>query len=240
MEKEIKKSQKLIRELTAKHIKPIPRWGFVFKNCIVWSVFSLFIILGGVASSIILSAGTESDFSLLTSLPHSKIQFLISSLPFFWIFFLVVFLMISIFGARHTKTGYRHSLLKILRINILLSILLGTLFFYTGGAQRIENIVAQKIPAYKNLEEQRILKWSNPANGFLAGVILENKKKVGLLIEDFNDQEWEIDIQEALVRPGVSLEQGEKIKIIGEALEENIFEAQEIRGWKGYGARGKK
>lgn len=240
MEKEIKKSQKLIRELTTKHIKPIPRWEFVSKNYIVWIISFLFVILGGIAFSIILYAGTESDFSLLTSLPHSKIQFLISSLPFFWIFFLVGFLIISIFGARHTKTGYRYSFLKILRVNILLSILLGGLFFYTGGAQKIENIVARKIPAYRNLEEQQMLKWSDPLNGFLAGVILENKKEAGFLIKDFSGQEWEIDMQEALIRPGVSLEQGGRIKIIGKILEENIFKAQEIRNWKGPGARGKK
>jgi hypothetical protein len=239
MEKEIKKSQKLINKIVSEDIKPSPRWHFVFKNYILWIVFFMFIIFGSIAFSIILYAVAESDYSLFLSLSQSKIQFLIASLPFLWILFLIIFLIVSIFGIRHTRTGYRYPLFKILSINIVISILLGVTFFYTGGAEKIEQIFAENIPAYRGIEENKILRWSDPENGFLAGVIIEDNEDT-ILIEDLNGKKWEISIQEIIISQKVSLEIGEKIKIIGEILEDDLFAAREIRSWEGSGLqRGK-
>ena len=178
----------------------------------------------------------ESDFDLL-SFSESKIEFLFSVLPLLWILFLGIFLIISILGIRHTKTGYRYPLLKILSFNILLSIFLGSLFFYTGGAKKIEQIFAENIPAYQSVEENKILKWSHPENGLLSGMILENKDEDIILIEDFNGIKWEVDIRDAFLRPRLYLDQGEKIKIMGEILKDNVFIAQEIRKWEGRKSR---
>ncbi len=239
MKKEIKKSQKLINKIVSGDIKPSPRWHFVFKNYIFWIVFSMFIIFGSIAFSIILYAVAESDFNLLMSLAHSRMQFLIASLPFLWILFLIIFLIISILGIRHTRTGYRYPLLKILSINIVISILLGVLFFYTGGAERMEQIFAENIPAYRGIEENKISRWSDPESGFLAGVIIEDGNET-ILIEDLSGKKWEINIQEIIISERVSLEIGEKIKITGEILEDNIFAAKEIRSWEGWGLHGGK
>jgi len=239
MEKEIKKSQKLLNKITAEQIKPSPRWHFILRNYIFWSVFLIFVVLGSIAFSIILYAITENDFDLL-SFSGSKIEFLFSVLPLLWILFLVIFSIISIFGIRHTKTGYRYSFLKILSFNILLSIFSGALFFYTGGAEKMERIFAENISVYKSFEERRISRWSHPENGFLSGLILENKSKDIILIKDFNGMKWEINIQDAFIRSKLYLNQGEKIKITGEILEDNIFTAQEIRKWEGRESRRKK
>jgi len=233
MEKEIKKSKKLLDKITSEQIKPSPRWHFVLQNYIFWSVFLMFIIFGSFAFSIILYATTESDFDLLF-FSGSKIEFLFSTLPLLWILFLGIFLIISIVGIRHTKIGYRYSVLKILGFNILLSIILGALFFYTGGAKKMELIFAGNIPVYKSIEERRISRWSNPENGFLSGVILKNRNKEIILIEDFNKKKWEVDIKNAFIRSRVNLNLGEKIKIIGKILENNIFIAKEIRKWEGH------
>jgi len=239
MEKEIKKSQKLINKIVSEDIRPSPRWHFVFKNYIFWIVFFMFMIFGSIAFSIILYAVAESDFNLFTSLSYSRIQFLAASLPFIWILFLIIFLIVSIFGIRHTRTGYRYPLLKILSINIVISILLGAIFFYTGGAEKMEQIFAENIPAYKGIEENKISRWSDPENGFLSGVIIEGSNEI-ILIEDFSGKKWEIGIQEIIISQRVSLEIGKKIKIIGEILEDNIFMAQEIRSWEGWGSQGGK
>ncbi|MEA3399208.1 MAG: hypothetical protein U9R00_01700 [Patescibacteria group bacterium] len=231
MKKEMKKSQKLLNKITTGQIKPSPRWHFILQNYVFWGVFLIFAVLGSIAFSIILYAAAENDFDLFP-LFGSKIEFLFSVLPLLWILFLGIFSTISITGIRHTKTGYRYPLLKILSFNILLSIFLGTLFFYTGGAEKIEQIFAENIPVYESFEERRVLRWSNPENGFLSGIILENKNKEIILIKDFNGMKWKVDIQDASIRLKASLKSGEKIKIIGEILEDNIFIAKEIRKWE--------
>jgi hypothetical protein len=239
MEKEIKKSQKLINKIVSEDIKPSPRWHFIFKNYILWIVFILFMFFGGIAFSIILYGMAESDFGLFFSLSYSKVQFLIASLPILWVIFLIIFLVVSISGIRHTRTGYRYPLFKILSINIVISILLGVTFFYSGGAERIEKVFAENIPAYRGIEENKSLRWSDPENGLLAGVIMEDNVDT-ILIEDLNGKKWEIITEEMIISQRVSLEIGEKIKIIGKILEDNIFTASEIRSWEGMGLqRGK-
>jgi hypothetical protein len=233
MEKEIEKSQKLISQITSQNIKPRPRWYFVFENYVFWGLFFLFLILGGLAFSIILYALTENDLDLLWFPFSSKMQFIIASLPFLWILFLVVFFFISVFGIRHTKKGYRYPFLRIFSLNLLLSVLLGSIFFYTGGAEKIERIFAQAVPIYKSVEEHKVSRWSNPESGFLSGIILEGEDEGVITTEDFEGKKWEIEIQEAVIRPRVSLVPGEKIKIIGQVLENHIFTAEEIRSWGG-------
>ena len=230
MKKEIKKSQKLLDKITTEQIKPNPRWYFVLQNYIFWIIFLMFIILGSVAFSIILYATTESDFNLL-SFSGSKIEFLFSALPLLWILFLGIFLIISISGIRHTKTGYRYSPLKILSFNILLSIFLGTLFFYTGGAEKMELLFAENISVYQSIETRKISRWSRPEKGFLSGKIIK-KKEIVIIIEDWNGKKWEINFKDAIIRGKTFLEKDAKIKIVGEIFADNIFIAMQIGSWE--------
>ncbi len=239
MKEPIKKSEELINKIESSNIKQKPRWHYVLENIVFWSIFSLSIILGGIAFSIILYAIGESDFNLLRNLSSTGIRSFVSFLPFIWILFLGVSLMIAGLGIRNTKKGYRYSLLWVLGINILLSVLLGLLFFYTGGGQDIERIFAKRVGIYKGIEERKVSVWSHPEYGFLSGTILEKQSDDILLLEDFIGEKWQINIQNAVMHFGLSLEAGEKIKIIGLILEDNIFTAEEIRIWERPGLRRK-
>jgi hypothetical protein len=233
MKEPIKKSEELINKIKSSGIKQKPRWYCILENVVFWSIFFLSIILGGIAFSIILYAIGESDFNLLRNLSSPGIRSLISFLPFVWILFLGVSLTIAALGIRNTKKGYRYSLLWILGVNILLSVLFGFLFFYTGGGQNIERIFAKRVGIYTGIEERKISRWSRPESGFLSGMILEKQSDNILLLEDFTGKKWQINIQDVVIHFRLSLESGEKIKIIGIALEENIFRAEEIRVWEG-------
>jgi len=233
MEELIKKSQELINKIKSRGIKQKPRWYYIIENIIFWGIFSLSIILGGIAFSIILYAIGESDFNLLRNLSSPGIRSFISFLPFIWILFLGICLTIAALGIRNTKKGYRYSLLWILGINILLSILFGLLFFYTGGGQKIEEIFARRVPLYRGIEERKISVWSRPGSGFLSGIILEKQSEDIFLLEDFTGEKWQVNVQDIIIHPNLSLEPGEKIKIVGTSSEKNIFIAEEIRLWEG-------
>ena len=81
----------------------------------------------------------------------------------------------------------------------------------------------------------REAQWMQPAKGFLAGTIIsvaQNK----LEIKDLNNKIWNISIDEkTLIKSSANIAQEKKIKIIGEKLDENNFQAQEIRPWEGKG-----
>ena len=225
-------SQKLLKKIQAEKIPQKSRWQFVFKNAFFWTLFVFSIIIGGLSFSVILFAFSQTDFDLLSHMPNSKIELFLGLLPFFWIISCLAFLLISIFGIRHTKTGYRYSPLLVFGSSIILSIIFGTALFFAGGAEKMERIFSENVSIYKSLEERKISRWSIPERGFLSGKILENKNNKIILIKDFNGKQWEINIQNTIIKGRMLLEKDEKIKIIGEISENNIFIAKQIGPWE--------
>lgn len=231
----MKTSQKLLEKIQASKITQRSRLEFVLKNSLFWTLFVLSIIIGGLSFSVILFVLSETEFDVLSQINDSRVELFIGILPFFWVISCIIFLLISIFGIRHSKIGYRYSPFWVFGNNIILSITLGASFFFAGGAEKIEQIFAENIPIYESVEEEKIAIWSMPEQGFLSGTIIEKRideKKI-LTIKDFNGKKLEIDFTNALVRGRVLLQKDEKIKIIGEMSKNNIFIAEELRPWKG-------
>ena len=231
----MKNSQKLLEKIQSKKIPQRSRWQFTVKNIFFWTLFAFSIIIGGLSFSVILFAFSQADFDLLSQITDSRIELLLGLLPFFWILSCVAFLLISIFGIRHTKTGYRYSPLLVFGSSIVLSIVLGTILFFSGGAERMERIFSETVPAYRSLQERKISRWSLPENGFLSGKIIG--KEENLIIEDWSGKKWEIDLKNAIIKGRLSLEKDEEIKIIGKMSESDIFIATQIGPWERMGKK---
>jgi len=232
----MKNSQKLLKKIQKQRISQKSRLQFNLKNIFFWALFAFSIIIGGLSFSVILFAFSQTDFDLLSNIPNSKIELFLGLLPFFWIFSSLLFLFISIFGIRHTKTGYRYSPLLVFGSSIILSIILGTSLFFTGGAERMEQIFAENISIYESLEERKVARWSLPENGFLSGRIIKKEKAV-IIIEDWNGKKWEVDFRGAIIKGRVFLEKNEKIKIVGKISENDTFVARQIGPWERIGKR---
>lgn len=226
----MKNSQKLLEKIQSAKIPQKPRKQFIFKNIFFWTLFVFSIAIGGLSFSVILFAFNQTDFDLLSHIPNSKVELFLELLPFFWIISCFIFLLISIFGIRHTKTGYRYSHLLVFGSSIVLSIVLGTILFFSGGAERMERIFSETVPAYRSFEERKISRWSSPEDGFLSGRIIEKDETI--LIEDWSGGRWEVDFENAIVRGRISLEKDEKIKTIGKISKDNIFIATQIGPWE--------
>ncbi len=229
-------SQKLLEKIQKQKISQKSRLQFSLKNIFFWTLFAFSTIIGGLSFSVILFAFSQTDFDLLSQITDSRIELFLGLLPFFWIISCLAFLLISFFGIRHTKTGYRYSPFLVFGSSIVLSIILGTSLFFSGGAEKMEQIFAENIPVYRSLEERKISRWSNPENGFLSGKILE-KKETAIIIEDWNSKKWEINFRNAIIKGRIFLEKDEKIKITGEIFEDNIFIANQIGPWERTGKR---
>lgn len=234
----MEKSKKIIESIIKAEIKPKPRWQFILGNNLVWVGLFLFTVLGAIAFSIILLSVQQTDFQIISHLSHSKWEMFLGLLPFIWILFILVFLVLAILSIKHSWKGYKISPLRLVTINAALSIGLGTLFFIYGGAQRLEHVFDLKMGNYQSIEERKMAMWSNPEEGLLSGRIEKVDKNI-IFLNDFNDQLWEIDYQDAFVAPILLLEMGETIKIIGEPTNNKEFVASEVRPWGGPGNRGK-
>jgi len=226
-------SDKLIGKIKEKDLKPLPRWQFLMKDSIMWTLFIFSTLFGALAFSIILYAIQQVDFNLFGHMTHSGYELLLSLVPLIWIIFLIVSIFLIIISIKNSRKGYKFSPLTILGLGTALSILLGTLFFITGGGKWLEHAFAQKITQYDSIEDRKIEVWSVPEDGTLSGKILSVTDE-SFELEDFKGKLWIVDFSEADLVPAVELIDGEKIKMTGIMLSDNKFKADKIRPWGGF------
>jgi len=229
----MKNSKKLLEKIKSRKIMQKSRLRFVAKNIIFWIIFIFSVIIGGLSFSIILFVITQQqqELSILLRTNYFNVDLFLNFLPFFWIISCIVFLIVSIFGMRHTKTGYRYSRFLIFGASILFSILLGIFLFFAKGAEKIEEVADENMPSYIFIgaDKRKMKFWLEPKHGYLGGKIVDIVSKENyLIIENFEEKGWRIDIREINKKQKKSFKKGMHIKIIGKIKEDNFFIAKEI------------
>jgi len=230
---------KISKQIKDEDIKQTPKWYFFFKNARIWAGFLISVIIGAMAFSVILFSVQQADFVLLNHAEHSKFESILVFLPFFWIVILIIFSIFAFYSIRSSKKAYKYSLMSLIRLSTFLSILIGTLFFISGGAQKLEQSFANKIEAYNSLQEKKLQIWLNPTEGLLAGEIIKTVSDT-IYLKDFSKKEWKIVFKDVYIPPILELERGEEIKLVGVLKSDTTFIAKEIRPWRGLGEQSNK
>jgi len=229
-------SKNTLQKIKKENIKPIPKWQFLLKDSLVWGLFVLNLILGSIGFAISLYILGNNDVLLDSSLVTNAWEWMILSIPLAWILLTALFLFIAYYNFKHTSGGYRFTVVKILLMNIVVSILLGVAINGSGLSQKLNTIFSDNIPFYNHTMDLRSEVWMRPESGYLAGTIVEIDSDAKILkLEDLNSNLWDIQYQDAIVKERVVLEFGEEIKIVGKRLSDEVFDASEIRPWVGNG-----
>ena len=230
----MKPSEKLLQKIREKEIHPFPKWRFTLRNSLLLAAFLVAVLLGALAFSVILFAIQQTDFNVVGHLSHSRLELFLGLLPILWIVLLVVFLVIAIYSIQYSPKGYKFTAAKLVGYSAALSILLGTLFFVTGGAQRLEHAFAVNLSLYQSINEKKVKLWSMPQEGYLSGEIQETGAGT-FQLKDFSGKLWTVSHEDAFIPPVVLLEKGDTVKLMGEMKGEDEFVAKEIRPWGGFG-----
>lgn len=213
-------------------IKPKAKWEFLLKNYVFWGAFILCIIIGAIASSLIIFHLVNNDWDIYEKLGKNLFSFTAETIPYFWLIVMVFFIFIADYNFKHTDKGYRYQLPFIIIGSITISIILGFALFGIGVAKKIDANAMNNIPLYRNhLIHPRMEMWNHQEKGLAAGKILEIDE-THLKIRTFNNEELVIEV---LTLPQVlkNFHEGEVIGIKGHWTEENKLEAEAIRPWKG-------
>ena len=229
-------STKLIDKIKEGQVKPIPRWRFTIKDALIWLIFIFCVLFGALAFSVILFAIQQVDFDITGHLSHSWFELLLGLVPLFWIISLIIFLVLAILSIKNSKKGYKFTPPSLIGFATALSILTGTLFFISGGAQWLEHAFAMKVNLYESIEERKTQVWSMPEDGFLSGTIISVNDST-FELNDLKGKSWMVTFKNADIVPSISLADGEKIKLTGEMTSENTFKADKIRPWGGFQRR---
>ena len=83
---------KILQTIKDKHIKPTPRFKFLFKSY-AWTVLAfLMVVFGSLAVSVIIFYLKNEDWSLYIQAGFSQINFLLLAIPYFWVLLSLLFI----------------------------------------------------------------------------------------------------------------------------------------------------
>lgn len=221
-------SQNILDKIKKEQITPIPKWHFLLKKGVLWSFFTLSILIGSLAFSVILRLLVDSDWDISNLLCGSYWRCIIMNLPYFWLVFLLGFLALAYYHFRHTTKGYRYTSFWIVGGSVVISMLIGFSFFTIGVARHAEEIFENNMPFYERVMQNRTSLWQHPERGVLAGRILQIEPRQFLILLDFAEHEWEV----ILAEKHPPLMPGMRVKILGTQRGPGKFEAREIRMWR--------
>jgi hypothetical protein len=227
---------KVLCKIKEEKIEPKPRWQFLVKEYLKWSIFAVSVFLGGFAVSFILHRILEHDPDMHLYLHTGAIQYFLVSFPYIWLLIVAILLILVYFNYRHTKNGYCCRTIWVVAGGIAGSVLIGT-FLYARKVERpIDNFLGSRVPFYENLFccHHRRDFWIQPEKGLLGGEIIDLRSKESFSLKDFDGIFWDIeneDGQEIFWRDIPIPQKNIEVKIFGEKKSSHVFGAKEVRPW---------
>ncbi len=217
--------QELLGKIKKDHIEPIPRWHFLLKDYIVWFFGILSLIVGGLAFSIVIYLLAFNDWGIYSQIDESFLEFVLLTMPYFWILFLVFFGFLVYHNIKHTKKGYKYSFKSIMIANVVISVVLGGLFFQVGIGQALDDALGETVPVYAKVLNRQMHFWSQPEKGRLSGLVVSVENEENFTLLDLHQNEWWV-VSKSDYRG--SVEVGRPVKILGNVIGDNQFEAKRI------------
>lgn len=226
--KDNKFEKEILEKIEEKKIKPKPKWEFFLKNYLLWIFGVLSLVIGSLAVSIIIYMLLHNDWQVYKSIHDNLLGFILVTLPYFWIVILTLFIIAADYNLKHTKKGYKYNLSWVIIISLGVNIIFGALLYNIGVGEALDDIMGEKAPFYEKVINRKVHMWDCPEKGRLVGEIIMVDSQEIFRLHDKENNIWTIFHKDAEIFPILKLETGEKIKIMGENLENFNFQAYMI------------
>lgn len=220
--------QELLEKIKEKKSDQKSKWHFLLKNYVIWAVGILALIIVGLAFSVIIYLLKYNDWSAHRQINASFLEFALLTLPYFWVLFLALFIWFVNYNIKHTKKGYRYPVPIIILITVVISILLGGLFFRVGLCEVIDDVLGERAPFYEKIFNRQADFWSQPESGRLAGLVLSKSGDAEFTVLDIKQNKWTVQFKQNENFPPVEIQIGKPIMIVGKKIGEDIFSAKRV------------
>jgi hypothetical protein len=149
-------------------------------------------------------------------------------IPYFWLLVAGLFFTFVYFDFRNIKGGYRHGGVIIISVSLITSVLVGTCIYFLRTPEYAEGLF-RRIPMYQQLHMGHEMMWNVPGGGVLAGTILELSGDKIIILKDFGEDVWVVDISRASIVNGPRMVVGMEIRAVGKIVGPGKFFAEGIR-----------
>lgn len=224
-------SDSVLQIIEQKEIKPKSKWSFLLKNWVIWIVGILAVLIGALAISIVIAVLRSNDWDIYREFGQSLPRFFLSTMPYLWLIILGLFILIANYQIQHTKHGYRYPILVIALILIGVSAVLGTLFYGVGVGHALNHRLNEESPLYRQFVDKKADRWAHPEAGFLFGEVQDIVDNSEFAVRDFDGKKWNVTDNTVSENPRIKIEEGIRLRLIGEKTGDAEFEAKRILPW---------
>lgn len=231
-----KSTLEVIEKIKKEDIRPVPRWQVWLFNGLIWLGVALAVFMIAVFVSLIFLNLWEIPFQL-RSMTYWMVW--VSLFPLLWAILVVVFLVVGFWIFSKTRRAYRYQALLIFVGLIFSALALSFVFNRLRIDHGIRNFTGKNVPAvFMNRPFDRACQHEPLVErGLLGGEIVEKKADLILIKNDF-DENWRVIVTpETRIKRKVSLMVGDKVMVIGDRLEDFVFEAWVIKKIEDFGDR---
>ena len=118
-------SQGIEEAIEARGVAPRPRWHFLFKRSVFWSLALASIFFGAIAFSVADYIFFDNEGVSSAALLESPLEGIIQSVPVLWLVIFALFAGVTFVGFRNTRSGYQYQTIRVVLGVIGLTIGLG-------------------------------------------------------------------------------------------------------------------
>lgn len=218
-------AKKIIEKIKEEKIVPESRWALNWKNYLFWIICIFTLFLGAIFFSFIILNLLDIHPIIIHQLGLGKIFFiLMRTAPYLWILLAVLAGVSGFLAIRKTKRGYRHSVLFVVSISVLIISLLGALIHMSKANRGMGERIFINKGLSRDMAFPMEKRWRSPRDGMLGGKVLAVKNN-SFDLKSFNDEIWEIYYSERTKFKVKKVEENMPVIVVGEEAGKNKFRA---------------
>lgn len=229
--------QTILKRIEDEQVCPRSAWFFSGRECVVWTLWVLTVLLGAVAVAVTLSVAIYRQHSLFEITHGGPFWFVLEVLPYLWMIIFIAMAIFAVFNLRHTKNGYRYPLWQILGSSLLMSMVGGAGLHLLGVGLMLDEQLGNRVEMYKSQIKMEQKMWQAPEAGRLVGtIILASSTEIQsgkLSFRDITGFTWEIDESELKPVEVDLLKSGNQIRLLGQVMPDSprVFHVCGVLPW---------
>lgn len=198
-------------------ICPRSKTFFTTRECAVWALWGLSVIIGALAVAVTLFVITHRQYALYEATHDDFLTFMVGVLPYLWIIVFALMVGVGMYNLRHTKSGYRYPLWQIFGSSMVLSLAGGSALHMFGFGYNIDHQLGQQMRLYESQEKMEMNLWQSPADGRLMGRLVEAPRPplATATFADVSGKTWQIDMSDLAPHEQDLLLREDTVRLIG-------------------------
>lgn len=225
----------LFDRIETENVRPHSRMFFRSRECLLWAVWVISIVVGALAIAISVFVVTHRHYGLYEATHQNWLTFMVEVLPFLWVMVFGLMVLLAVYNLRHTKRGYRYPLSTIFASSIILSFAGGSALQFFGLGYSIDDLLGNQMSIYMSQEKIERQMWQQPREGRLIGkqVLTTVATSSVIVFEDAAGSRWRLHVQELLPADITLLASGENVRVLGQSVNVDaaIFHACGVFPW---------